>query len=144
MLLRHLAFVTLLAGTSPLAAVAQSTGDTSSGLSLELNTMDDLDDVCRLTFIATNNTGTAIEAASFETVVFDTDGVVKSLSLFEFRDLPVDRLRVRRFALPELPCSTIGKVLINGANTCVVNGSESDICMQALSLNSRVDVEFFQ
>lgn len=125
----------------PMAAWAQ-TGDTAAPrLSVELNALEDVGGSCRVTFVARNGTGTPIEKAVFETVIFDPSGGVVSLSLFDFRDLPADRPRVRQFDLQDRACAGIGQVLINGANACLVAGSESDVCDGALSLTSRVDVE---
>ena len=115
--------------------------DTSGTLSLELNTVKDTGTACRLTFVASNDTGTDIDQAVFETVIFDTSGSVALLSLFDFRELPADRPRVRQFDVPNISCDTLGQALINGANTCTVEGRASDICSGSLTLNSRISVE---
>lgn len=138
---RHLAFAVLLAGTMPVIALAQSAEDASAHLSLELNAVQDVGGACRLVFLAQNGTKTAIDQAVFETVIFDTSGGVVSLSLFDFQNLPADRPRVRQFDLPGMDCASVGKALINGASSCVVDGAESDVCHEALSLSSRVAVE---
>lgn len=138
---RPFAFAALLAGASPVVATAQDTTGTNAGLFLELNTLKDVGGACRLSFLARNQTGSAIDEAVFETVIFDAKGGVMSLSLFDFRDLPADRPRVRQFDLSGTDCADVGQALINGANSCVVNGAESDLCQQSLSLSSRVDVE---
>lgn len=137
----HLALAALVAGSLPVMASAQSTDAPASKLHLELNTVQDVNGACRLTFMARNETGTAIDQAVFETVIFDASGGVVSLALFDFRELPADRPRVRQFDLPGMSCSTVGQALINGANTCVVGGSDSDVCDTALSLGSRLEVE---
>jgi hypothetical protein len=138
---RRLAIAVSLAGAMPVVALAQSAEDASSRLSLELNAVQDVGGACRLTFLAQNGTGAAIDRAVYETVIFDASGGVVSLSLFDFRDLPVDRPRVRQFDLPEMPCDTMGKALINGASSCVVDGAESGVCDDALLLGSRIAVE---
>lgn len=138
---RRLAIVALLVGALPGAALAQSTQDAPSRLFLELNAVQDVGGACRLTFLARNETGGAIEKAVFETVIFDRSGGVVSLSLFDFRDLPTDRPRVRQFDLPGRACDTVGQALINGANTCIVDGTQSAVCDDALSLSSRLEVE---
>ncbi len=141
MLFRCLAFAALFTGTLSSNAIAQSADSASSGLFVELNAVQDVDDACRLSFLVRNETGTDIEKVVFETVIFDAEGRVVSLSLYDFRDLPADRPRVRQFKLPERSCASLGQALINGANSCVVNGSESDICHDTLTLSSRVDME---
>lgn len=137
----RLALGLLLAGAIPASALAQTVESTPAKLFLELNAIQDVGGTCRLTFLARNETGENIEKAVFETVIFDTSGGVASLSLFNFRDLPADRPRVRQFELPERTCNSVGQALINGASSCVVGGAESEVCESALSLSSRVDVE---
>lgn len=137
----RLTLATLLGAVAPLGALAQSGESTVPQLSIELNAVQDVGDACRLSFLAQNQTGTAIDEAVFETVIFDTSGGVVSLSLFDFRALPADRPRVRQFDLPGMACDSVGQALINGANTCVVAGAESDVCDDALLLGSRVSVE---
>lgn len=131
----------VLALSSSFPAHAQSTESDSAGLLLELNTLQDENGACNLIFFVQNQTGQEIEKAKFETVIFNTSGSVDRLVLFDFRDLPSDRPRVRRFSLPNLNCTSIGRLLINGANSCIVGGSDSKICMNELKLNSRLDVE---
>lgn len=131
----------LLAVAVPVVVQAQSTEEAPSRLFLELNAVQEVDGACRMTFLAQNETGVAIEKAVFETVIFDASGQVVSLSLFDFRDLPENRPRVRQFDLPGMACDTVGQALINGANSCVVDGVESGVCHEALSLGSRLAVE---
>ncbi|MEM9498761.1 MAG: hypothetical protein AAGA28_12640 [Pseudomonadota bacterium] len=125
----------------PGAGLAQSAQSPPSQLFLELNAVQDVENACRLTFVARNGTGTDIEKAVFETVIFDKSGGVVRLSLFDFRDLPTDRPRVRQFDLSGMACTDVGQALINGANTCVVDGADSAVCQDSLSLGSRLDVE---
>lgn len=140
MLFRHFAFAMLCAASVPSTVLAQSTEESQSRLFIELNAIQDVGGACRLTFLARNETRIKIDQAVFETVIFDKSGGVVSLSLFDFRDLPTDRPRVRQFDLPEMACDTVGQALINGANSCVVDGVESSICDESLSLGSRLTV----
>lgn len=141
MLLRHLSVCVLLAGAVPCGSLAQSTGHSASTVNIELNTVNEIGAACRLTFVAENSTGSDIEEAVLETVVFDTSGGVVTLSLFDFRDLPQGRPRVRQFDIPGIVCSSVGRVLINGAHRCIAEGEESSLCEEALSLSSRIAVE---
>ena len=122
-------------------ALAQSAEAPAAEISLELNALGDVSGACRLTFLVTNQSGTSIDEAIFETVIFDNEGSVVTLSLFDFRDLPLDRPRVRQFDLPGMSCTSVGRALINGASSCVINGSQSDVCQSTLTLSSRVEVE---
>ena len=135
MILHRITTVLALALIAP-AAFAQD--EAPGGLSLELNALSDEGGACRMTFLATNATGADIEGAVFETVIFDVEGAVERLTLFDFRDLPVGRPRVRQFDLGGLACADVGRVLINGAQSC--EGADG-ACADGLRLSSRVDVE---
>ena len=74
---------------------------------LELNAAVDADTGCQLTFVASNNTGVALTKASYEVAVFDADGLVSSLFVFEFGQLPENKTRVVLFSLPDLTLSLI-------------------------------------
>lgn len=126
---------------APFGVLAQETDTVEPRLFIELNALETVEQACRLSFVARNTTGTDIEKAVFETVIFDADGGVSSLSLFDFRDLPQARPRVRQFDLPGATCDAVGRVLINGASTCLVSAEDSDLCDSALALTSRLTVE---
>ncbi len=126
---------------APAVALAQTNDITEGGVSLELNAVQDVESGCRFTFVADNNSGTSIEKAVFETVIFDTEGAVVRLSLFDFRTLPEGRPRVRQFDVPSMSCASIGQTLINGVNSCIVNGAENSVCSDGLQLNSRITIK---
>lgn len=125
----------------PSVAYAQSATAAPPGLSLELNAVQDVEGACRFTFVAQNASGADIDKAVFETVIFDTTGVVVRLSLFDFRDLPEGRPRVRQFDVPAITCDAISQTLINGTSSCVVGGAESDLCSDGLTLSSRITMK---
>ncbi|WP_299638138.1 hypothetical protein [uncultured Ruegeria sp.] len=141
MLFRRLIVAAMFSGCLLSTASAQSGAESSTRLFVELNSAEDVAGACRLTFLVKNETGQQIDGAVFETVIFDTEGGVLNLSLFDFRDLPASRPRVRQFDLPNRTCDAVGQALINGASSCVVDGSESDICDSTLTLSSRVEME---
>lgn len=135
-------FVLAISAVSMMLGSAVSVqAEQNADLVLELNTVEDAGSACRLTFVVQNATGQVIEKAVFETVIFDASGSVVSLKLFDFRELPKDRPRVRQFDLTGMTCGDLGQALINGASSCVVDGVESALCQDSLSLKSRVDVE---
>jgi hypothetical protein len=109
-------------------------------LSIELNAQASSATGCLLTFMASNGHAEEIESAVFETVLFDKDGQVDRLTLFDFGSLPAGRPRVRQFQVEGLSCDALGQVLINGANSCKAGGADSALC-GTLELNSRTDVE---
>jgi len=138
---RRLFLAVPIALAAPVAAFAQAVGEGSPTLSVELNAMRNVGGACRLTFLTQNRTGASIGQAVFETVIIDASGGVVSLSLFDFRDLPADRPRVREFDVPNMACENVGQVLINGVSKCSIDGADSGVCAEELTLSSRLDVE---
>jgi hypothetical protein len=132
---RILAFA-LFAGS----AQAQET-DLTGKVSVELNTAQTAGGACTVTFLITNGIGQQIDAAVYETVLFDRDGQVNRLTLFDFGTLPPDRPRVRQFAVPQLSCDHLGQILFNGANACKVAGQDSEICGTGLLPSSRTTIK---
>ena len=71
----------------------------------------------------------------------DGEGRVDRLTLFDMGALPQDRPRVRQFVVPDLECEALGRLLINGVDSCVGDGLPADACTRGLELRSRADVE---
>ncbi len=141
MLFRSTTMCVYLLWAMPSLSWAQSGTQPPSTVHIELNTLTDTDTACRLTFVASNTTASDIDKAVFETVIFDDTGGVVTLSLFDFRALPTGRPRVRQFDVPGVACASVGRVLINGANTCETAGTDSAVCASSLSLSTRIAVE---
>lgn len=135
-------FTVTLAGPGSLA-LAQDTPEPAAkpGLQIELNDAADVDDTCRISFLVENRLGTDLSGAVFETVLFDASGAVERLTLFDMRNLPAGRPRVRQFQIDGVPCAGIGRILINGAQTCTGEGVAEGACMDSLTLTSRTDIE---
>jgi hypothetical protein len=122
-------------------ALAEETKEAEAGLWVELNALSQESDACRLTFVAENRLGKDIGAIVFETVLFDQDGQVVDLTLFDFQAVPDASARVRQFDLPGLSCDTLGRVLLNDVNACTGEGLDARACADALRWTSRTDVE---
>lgn len=123
-----------------LAATAAA-DEQSGALTLELNAAQSSEGACTLTFLIRNDLAAPIEELVFETVLFDADGTVERLTLFDFGALPVARPRVRQFVLRDLTCEALGRVLINGAETCNAPPLGPTACETGLGLSSRSDIE---
>ena len=110
-------------------------------VSIELNALQQVEDSCRISFLVQNGHSFGIDQAIYEAVLFDTDGRVDRLTLFDFGALPSARPRVRQFVVPSLACESLGRLLINGAETCAGTDVPKDACGKDLDLRSRTDVE---
>lgn len=121
------------------AAMAQETE--AGGLSVELNAATAAEGRCTLSFLITNEYEKPVEKAVFETVLFDDEGQVDRLTLLDFGQLPPGRPRVRQFTLPDTSCDAIGRILVNGANTCEAPELGPSACTEGLRLSTRTDIE---
>ena len=106
---------------APLVA-AQET-DIKDQISVELNAAETTEDACKLTFMITNGLEALVDKIIYEAVLFDTEGQVDRLTLFDFGTLPPARPRVRQFVVPQTTCEGLGRILFNGANACETGSS---------------------
>lgn len=126
--------------SSAFAAQAQET-DLTGKISVELNAAQTTDTACTLTFLITNGLDSQVDKVVYETVLFDTSGQVNRLTLFDFGTLPPARPRVRQFAVPDMTCDQLGRVLFNGANTCQGTGLADGVCGTGLLPSTRTEIE---
>ncbi|MFN3662368.1 hypothetical protein [Yoonia sp.] len=127
-----------------LAVATSAAAQEDGGIALDLNRLDPVQDACRLTFVADNSLAD-LSALALETVLFDRDGRVAALTLFDFGDLPEGARRVRQFDVAGQDCAGIAQVLINGVASCAGAELEARDCAQALRVTGSVeDVEVLQ
>jgi hypothetical protein len=132
----------LVAAPAPVIAQQEGAADAAAPLiSIELNSINAREDACELTFFLSNTTDININAFVLETVLLTKDGGVDRLTLFDMRDVPTGRPRVRQFNVPDLQCDALGQVLINGVATCDGDGLTPAMCSDTMTLSSRIDVE---
>lgn len=136
--LRYLATFGALCLAGP--AVAQER-PAAPHVSIELNAAAGNEAGCLLSFMVENGHDAAIDSAIYEMVLFDREGQVDRLTLFDFGTLPLDRPRVRQFTLPGTSCETIGRVLVNGASTCKAPDLGDAACSADLAVSSRTVIE---
>lgn len=123
--------------------LAQSTDESAAPrLELTLNSATATEaGGCRLSFVIHNGLGAGIDKMVAEAVLFDTEGRVATLTLFDFGALPTGRPRVRQFDLAEQNCDGIKQVLVNGIDTCEGEGLSPDACLDGLRLSTDTDIE---
>lgn len=124
-----------------LPAIAADETEIGEHVSLELNAIKAGDNSCTLTFMVINGHPSQIDKLVYETVLFDPNGQVDRLTLFDFGALPSARPRVRQFSVPGVACDGLGKILINGASTCDAPELDASACEAGLTTRSRTDIE---
>lgn len=132
----------LLGCLSIMSTAALAQAETASAqISVELNTVNQVETGCQLTFLTSSGHEGGVEKVVFETVLIDTNGAVSLLTLFDFGALPPARPRVRQFVIPQQQCSALGSILINGVTTCSAPDLDEGACEAGLTVSSRTDVE---
>ena len=112
-------------------------------LALELNALTPSETGCRITFLATNKLGTEVTRSAFEIALFGSGGGIERLVSLEFKAMPDGKTRVLQFAIGEIGCETLSRVLINDITACDGEGLDPKVCYAALGTFSRLDrVEF--
>lgn len=123
-------------GTGGLAQAQKS----SPAISIELNNLKPSQTGCQIIFVIKNDLGTKLEKASYEVVLFNKEGLVDRMTIFDFQTLDVGKTKVRQFNLSGTDCTKISRVLINDAKEC--KGAAVDACMSNLITNNRTAIEF--
>lgn len=113
----------------------------NSGLVLELNKTSPSSDGCLLTFVAQNKTLKDLSDASYEFVLFNKDGLVSQMTVFEFGALPSGKTVVRQFNLATLDCASVGRILINGPSGCS-SSNPAAYCEASMTTMSRSSIDF--
>ncbi|QBF30192.1 hypothetical protein [Thalassococcus sp. S3] len=126
--------------TSAIGAAAEDT-NSNAQITVELNTIEPVETGCQATFLTTNEHKEDVEKIVFEAVLFDTEGAVVLLTLFDFGSIPAGRPRVRQFVIPQQDCDALGSILINGVTTCSGADLTASICEAGVVVLSRTDIE---
>jgi len=131
----------LALGLTVVATAVCAQDSSQPSLSIDLNALEQVEQACRLSFVATNKTGKAIDEMTLETVLFNAAGTVDRFALFDFKALPEGKTRVRQFDLPETQCGSVGRILINGAASCKGPSLAGSECIDQLDLKSSSKTE---
>ena len=132
------ALTLVLAFSTP--TLAQETAPLS--FDLELNALQATEAGCRVTFLATNKLGAPLERAAIETALFDADGAIDRIVNLDFKGLTQGKTKVLQFELADLPCTGIGRVLINDISACEGTGLAPAACLANLKTTAKPEIDF--
>lgn len=124
--------------------LSAAAGAQDAKLSLELNNAADVEGACRLTYVATNSTGVALEGLAYEIVLYDPEGIVPDdgFLLFDFGRMPEGKTKVVQFVLENRACDGISRILVNDVAECRSAAGEHDFCLDGLEVGSRQQIAF--
>jgi len=128
------------------SAPAKEPTNVAKTLKIELNAMEQQQNACRLSFVATNGMHQKLAKLVFELVMFEPAGKVLRLLSASFGSMPKSKMRLRQYDVPNLNCDDIGRILLNEVTVC--KGEKKgdkltpELCTSAASTSSRVKIPF--
>jgi hypothetical protein len=94
---------------------------------------------CRAYLVASNpEGGPKLDALRLDLVLFGADGVIARRIALDVGPVMPGRIQVRPFELHNLPCDSIGQILVNDALICKVDGADQTNCLDRVKMSSRV------
>jgi hypothetical protein len=102
---------------------------------IELNSIENADDRCRLNFVIENKSHVAIESMKLDLVAFGGDGGILRRLITEMGPVRAAKTMVRAFVLND-DCHQLGAILVNDVTACTPG--EPGACLDGLDLSSRV------
>jgi len=102
---------------------------------LELNTVDNANNRCSLTFLIENKTDRGIDSLKLDLALFNLESVIQRRMVTEMGPVRAKRTNVRTFAT-DGDCGQIGAILVNDVTACAP--LEPTACLDGLALSSRV------
>jgi hypothetical protein len=105
-------------------------------LLIELNTIENAENRCRLNFVIENKSSTPLESMKLDLVVFGTDGGILRRLITEMAPVRPAKTIVRAF-LVDAECRQLGAILVNDVTACAPGG-EPGACLDSLALSSRL------
>ncbi len=142
---RTIALIGCLVPASAYAQEASEDAAEEASFALELNSATPTSSgSCRLTYVASNQSDTALDRTAYEVAIFDAEGVVTRLLVLEFGALIEGKTKILQFDLAGTECTAISRIVINDVAGCVQasDGEDSDLCLDGLTASSRTDIEF--
>ncbi|MGQ0484959.1 MAG: hypothetical protein ACT4SY_06365 [Hyphomicrobiales bacterium] len=122
------------------AAQAQSE---DNFLNFELNSLTQVENGCRATFIVVNSLGVKLERTAIEIGVFDEKNVFSQMVVFDLGRLPQGKTKVVQYDLPR-SCATISRLLLNSVKECAGSGDITAQCEDRIRTRNSTAIEFGQ
>ncbi len=132
----------LAAALIPAAAWAQQPAAPAQRIGVELNRLEDSDGGCRIYMVFSNPSADALSSLKLELISFDPAGVINRRLLVEGGPLSADKTVVKLFAMSDVACGEIDRILLNDVPSCEGGGGPLPDCLSRLDISSRADAAF--
>ena len=138
--LQTMFFVLLFALTLTPGLVNAADKPDDKALSIELNSLAQKGDSCRVRFVMRNGLGNPVEALKVEIVLFGKDGKIDGILTLNAGSLPAGKTRVKQFRLKN--CADVARILINDVSECKGKDLSPKICLKSLKIENRTEIGF--
>jgi hypothetical protein len=102
---------------------------------IELNTLENADNRCRMTFVIENKTARTVDSLKLDLALFNTEGAVYRRMVTDMGPVRAAKTVVKTFAT-DGDCAQLGSLLVNEVAACTPG--EPNACLDQLALSSRV------
>ena len=102
---------------------------------VELNTVESVENRCRLNFVIENKSDVAVDSMKLDLVVFGSNGGILRRLLTEMGPVRPLKTIVRAFVI-DAECDRIGSILVNEVTACAPGNPNG--CLDELALSSRL------
>lgn len=126
-----------LVAVAPSPAAAQT-----SGISIELNKLEEQPNACRVYMLFENPGQTEFSEFQLDLVLFDTNGVIARRLSLDAAPLRAEKTSVKLFDIDGLACPKIGRILLNDMLGCADASGKRTDCLKLIKPSSRVDAKF--
>ena len=109
-------------------------------VTLELNRLESVDNICRSYFVVGNNLSEPLTELQLDTFFFGPDDVVRQRVALTFENVRAEREKVVLFDL-DLACDDIGSILVNELLACTAASGPVEGCADTLAVSSRTERE---
>lgn len=114
----------------------------SEHVAVELNSLEQVNENCRLTFVVQNKLAYEVTDLSLEVVLFDKSAKVMKFVKLSAGTLPKDKTKVKRFSISKSNCADIARVLVNDVASCKAGSLTAKQCLDALNLANKSNIDF--
>lgn len=130
------------ASGAPEPAATEPASNGAPAITLELNKIEPSENGCSLFFLVGNQGPEDLGEMQTEAYLFDKAGAILRGVLLQFQNVRGERTKVVAFAIPELGCDAIGRVLVNDVPVCnKADAAPLAGCAEGLAVSSRAGVE---
>jgi hypothetical protein len=102
---------------------------------LELNTIENAENRCRLNFVIENRSESALDTLKLDLVVFGHEGAIMRRLIADLAPIRSMKTMVRAF-LVDVDCPQIDAILVNDVTACMPGNPNA--CLDRIDLSSRV------